>query len=66
MLSSLCAPARQPRQIEVFSAQGGQPRRVMSLQDPDWMASVQSRNAFHPSLDIVVGANASGRVHVFR
>ena len=56
----------QPRQAEVYTAEGDSIRRVMSLQDPDWMASVQSRCDFHPSLDVVVCANASGKVHVFR
>eukprot|EP00937_MAST-01D_sp_MAST-1D-sp2_P001741 g1741.t1 len=67
----------QPRQVEVYSAllpgeagcsKKGKPRmqRVMSLQDPAWMGSVQSRNAFHPVHDIVAAANASGKVHIFR
>jgi WD40 repeat protein len=57
----------QPRQVEVYSAQPGRAcHRVMSLQEPEWMASVQSRNAFHPGLDAVVCGNASGRAHIFR
>lgn len=30
------------------------------------LASVCSRNAIHPSLNVVVGGNSSGRVHIFR
>jgi WD40 repeat protein len=35
------------------------------LQD-DELGSVCSRNAFHPSLDVIAGGNSSGRVHIFR
>eukprot|EP00935_MAST-01C_sp_MAST-1C-sp1_P001324 g1324.t1 len=55
----------KPRQVEVYTTENNATRRVMSLQG-DYMNSVQSRNCFHPSLDIVVCGNASGRVHVFR
>jgi hypothetical protein len=37
---------------------------VATLHGPS-LASVQSRNCFHPYLDVVVCANSSGRVHVF-
>lgn len=41
-------------------------RRVTALGDNGtYLTSVQSRNVFHPYLDVVVCANASGRVHVF-
>jgi len=63
----------QPRQVEIYSAsratkKGNKAKctRIMSLQDPNWMASVQSRNAFHPRRDVVVSGNASGKAHVFR
>jgi WD40 repeat protein len=57
----------QPRQVEVYTTEGGShTRRIMSLQSPDYLGSVQSRSAFHPSLDVLVCGNASGRVHVFR
>lgn len=55
----------RPRQLEVYSTDGGAIRRIMSLQDPERMGSVQSRCAFHPTRDIVVGCNSSGRVHTF-
>jgi hypothetical protein len=32
----------------------------------DNLASVCSRNCFHPSLDIIVGGNSSGKVHILR
>merc|ERR1712146_69999 len=59
----------RPRQIEVYSCRWDKKKpachRVMSLQDPDFLSSVQSRNAFHPNRDLV-GGNASGRCVVFR
>jgi hypothetical protein len=39
-------------------------RRVAVLKG-DGLASVQSRLAVHPFHDLVAGANASGRVHIF-
>jgi WD40 repeat protein len=56
----------RPRQAEIYTTEDDTLRRLMSLQDPDYLASVQSRNCFHPTLDVVMCANASGRVHVFR
>jgi WD40 repeat protein len=67
VIGSMC----RPRQVEIFSATGGKGvkgkcTRVMSLQDPEWLGSVQSRNCFHPKNDVVVCGNASGRMHIFR
>lgn len=56
----------KPRQVEVYTTEKNISRRLMSLQDPDYLGSVQSRNAFHPTQNIVVAANSSGRVHIFR
>eukprot|EP00038_Savillea_parva_P006452 m.163870 g.163870 ORF g.163870 m.163870 type:complete len:556 (+) comp12348_c0_seq1:134-1801(+) len=56
----------RPRQVEVYSTDGGKIRRIMSMQDPEQMGSVQSRLAFHPSQDVLVACNSSGRVHAFR
>jgi WD40 repeat protein len=61
----------QPRCIEVFTAtgRGKQGEPVLSLVHKfkgDFLGSVCSRNAVHPTLDIVVGFNSSGRVHVLR
>merc|ERR1712166_59676 len=65
VVGSMC----KPRQVEVYSCDWANPKpkchRVMSLQS-DWIGSVQSRNAFHPTRDVLVCANASGRVHVFK
>ncbi len=61
----------QPRCIEVFTASAGTASAVASLSTPltlrsDWLASVCSRNAVHPTQDIIAAANSSGRVHVLR
>jgi hypothetical protein len=32
----------------------------------DSLASVCSRNGFHPTLNIIIGGNSSGRVHIIR
>jgi WD40 repeat protein len=60
----------RPRQVEVYSVAQRQGQamcvRTMCLQSPDWLGSVCSRNAFHPTQDVVVCANSSGRLHVFR
>ena len=54
-----------PRQAEVYTTEGGVVRRIMSLQDPEWMGSVQSRFAVHPSRDVIIACNSSGRAHCF-
>jgi len=68
----------QPRQVEIYSASApsasqkkgvlGKAKctRIMSLQDPEWLGSVQSRNCIHPRNDAVICGNASGRMHIFR
>jgi len=53
----------QPRRIEVFSASSG--FQIASVRS-EWMNSVQSINQFHPTRNILVGVNSSGRVHFFR
>ena len=61
----------RPRRMEVFNVtmdvmtSNVQVKLSKSL-EADYLGSVCSRNCFHPSLDIVVGGNSSGRVHVFR
>ncbi len=55
---------RQPRRIEAFSTPG---RLVAELGDGgEHLASVCSIVKCHPTLDMVVGGNSSGRVHVFK
>ena len=63
----------RPRMIEFFSVQSGSNndsdavnlKRVATLMK-DSLNSVCSRNAFHPSLNMIAGGNSSGRVHIFR
>jgi len=56
----------QPRRVEVFGVSpAGRMSLAMNLAG-DALNSVQSRNAFHPTLDIIACANASGRLHLFR
>ena len=53
----------QPRQIDVYSDQGDH----FPMSDKgEYLASVCSIVKCHPSQDIVVGGNSSGRVHVFK
>ena len=57
-----CGSMKQPRQIDVFNDQG-QPLGPLKGDD---LASICSIIAVHPTLDVVVGGNSSGRVHVFQ
>ncbi|NWR42708.1 WDR76 protein, partial [Regulus satrapa] len=52
----------QPRQIQVFQDTG---TLLHSFQNTDCLASVCSINVVHPSQNILVGSNSSGRLHVF-
>ncbi len=52
---------QHPRQIEAFSAKG----EMVATLKGNYLASVCSIVKCHPSLDVVVGGNSSGRVHVF-
>ncbi|NXX77685.1 WDR76 protein, partial [Urocolius indicus] len=52
----------QPRQIEVFQDTG---KLLHCFCNPDCLASVCSINVVHPSRNVLVGANSSGRLHVF-
>ncbi|XP_038052643.1 WD repeat-containing protein 76-like isoform X2 [Patiria miniata] len=51
----------KPRRIHLFDDQG---HLLHSLLDEE-LASVSSVNAFHRTRDVLVGGNASGRLHVF-
>ncbi len=53
----------QPRRIEVYSASSG--FQIASVRS-DYMNSCQSINVFHPTRNILVGANSSGRIHLYR
>jgi len=54
----------RPRQIEAFRAGEGGLGMIKALRGED-LGSVCSVVAVHPSMDVVVGGNSSGRVHVF-
>lgn len=63
----------QPRRLEVYSVNETKAGKttdysldlVYNLQG-DYMASVNSRNCFHSKLEMVLGSNSSGKVHLFR
>ncbi|NXI95401.1 WDR76 protein, partial [Psophia crepitans] len=52
----------RPRQIEVFQDTG---KLLHSFCNLDCLGSVCSINVLHPSKNILVGGNSSGRLHVF-
>ncbi|NXM27414.1 WDR76 protein, partial [Oxyruncus cristatus] len=52
----------QPRQISVFQDTG---KLLHSFYNLDCLSSVCSINVVHPSRNILVGGNSSGRLHVF-
>ncbi|KFV14925.1 WD repeat-containing protein 76, partial [Tauraco erythrolophus] len=52
----------RPRQIEVFQDTG---KLLHSFCNIDCLASVCSINVVHPTKNILVGGNSSGRLHVF-
>ncbi|XP_014743284.1 PREDICTED: WD repeat-containing protein 76 [Sturnus vulgaris] len=53
----------QPRQIQVFQDTGN---LLHSFHNGDCLTSVCSINVVHPSQNILVGGNSSGRLHVFK
>uniref|UniRef100_A0A8C8A696 WD repeat-containing protein 76 n=1 Tax=Otus sunia TaxID=257818 RepID=A0A8C8A696_9STRI len=53
----------RPRQIEVFQDTG---ELLHSFSNLDCLGSVCSINVVHPSRNILVGGNSSGRLHVFK
>ncbi|XP_075570537.1 WD repeat-containing protein 76 [Pelecanus crispus] len=53
----------RPRQIEVFQDTG---TLLHSFYNIDCLGSVCSINVVHPSKNILVGGNSSGRLHVFK
>ncbi|EQC28232.1 hypothetical protein SDRG_14056 [Saprolegnia diclina VS20] len=54
---------QQPRCIEIFGARTKQPLQRL---DDDLCRSVFSMNTFHPSIDVIVSGNSSGRAMVWR
>jgi WD40 repeat protein len=64
----------QPRRIELFTIEdntatgskaGFSVKLIENLEDEN-LASVNSRNCFHCKLEMVLGSNSSGKVHLFR
>ncbi|KAI8500590.1 WD repeat-containing protein 76 [Branchiostoma belcheri] len=53
---------KQPRQIELYSDQTS---LLHTFTSPDYLTSICSINAFHPTQSVLAGANSSGKVHVF-
>uniref|UniRef100_A0A8B9E7K1 WD repeat-containing protein 76 n=1 Tax=Anser cygnoides TaxID=8845 RepID=A0A8B9E7K1_ANSCY len=53
----------RPRQIEVYQDTG---KLLHSFYNVDYLGSVCSINVVHPSRNILVGGNSSGRLHVFK
>ncbi|XP_032556466.1 WD repeat-containing protein 76 [Chiroxiphia lanceolata] len=53
----------QPRQISVFQDTG---KLLHSFYNADCLTSVCSINVVHPSQNVLVGGNSSGRLHVFK
>ncbi|XP_071500195.1 WD repeat-containing protein 76-like [Diadema antillarum] len=56
VVGSMC----QPRRIEVFTTKG----KLLHNFSHEFLASVCSLNAFHPTRDMIVGGNSSGKLHV--
>ncbi|NXL36575.1 WDR76 protein, partial [Glaucidium brasilianum] len=52
----------QPRQIEVFQDTG---KLLHSFSNLNYLSSVCSINVIHPTKNVLVGGNSSGRLHVF-
>jgi WD40 repeat protein len=61
----------KPRCVEIFDINTSGNSAAAHISSPyvlrsDALASVVSRNAVHPTMDIIACANSSGRVHIFR
>ncbi|OQR98834.1 WD repeat-containing protein 76-like [Thraustotheca clavata] len=54
----------QPRCIEIYSPTSKKP--LQRLKDEDLHRSIHSMNVFHPTVDVIVGGNSSGRVAMWR
>ncbi|NXP04545.1 WDR76 protein, partial [Thinocorus orbignyianus] len=53
----------RPRQVELFQDTG---KLLHTFTNPHCLSSVCSINVLHPSQNILVGGNSSGRLHVFK
>jgi WD40 repeat protein len=66
----VCGSMLQPRRMEIFNIVDSEKSKMhinllSNLENP-LLASVNSRNCFHPNLELVLGSNSSGKVHLFR
>lgn len=54
------------KQLHLYSVNGGAKKpAAVEVTGGDIMTSIQSVVAFHPSRNVLSGANASGRAHIF-
>ena len=60
----VCGSMMRPRQIEVWDTEGGDLRPAAQLTG-EALGSVTSIVDIHPTRDVIVGGNSSGRCHVF-
>jgi WD repeat-containing protein 76 len=51
------------RSVDIYSGKNG--NHIISLHD-DALTAIPSVNAFHPSLDMIISGNASGRMCVWK
>lgn len=70
--SFLLGSMSRPREMNVFALERTEKKsknveiRTAATLRGDALSSVCSRNAFHPTLDMIAGGNSSGRIHLFR
>lgn len=65
--SMLIGSMTRPRCIEIWEpTESSLSLKLLKALKSDYLGSVCSRNAFHPSLDVIAASNSSGRVHIFR
>ncbi|XP_063398428.1 WD repeat-containing protein 76-like isoform X2 [Mytilus trossulus] len=53
----------RPRQIDVYGVNG---RKVLAMKDEEYLGSVCSLTVLGRNQDVMVGANSSGKLHVFK
>jgi hypothetical protein len=57
---------KQKVKKEIADDESGFSLNLLCNLEDDLLGSVCSRNAFHPTLNVVAGGNSSGRIHIFR
>ncbi|OQR91238.1 WD repeat-containing protein 76-like [Achlya hypogyna] len=58
------ASTAQPRCVEIFGVDSKRP--LQRLAHDELFRSIHSMNTFHPTIDVIVGGNSSGRAVVWR